>query len=218
MSSTRLLVVDDHNVIREGLKALVKNTEMVIAAEAVTGGHAIELISEQEFDLVILDVRMRDEPDRQITACGLSLLSRMKLIKPELPILMFSAFDNPTYVSQSASLGACGYVLKSANRAAILESIRAGARGENSWTREEMRRVAGALSTPRISGNLEVALTQREYDVLNGLVQGKSNKEIAKSLEIGYETVKEHVQHILRKAGVSDRTQAAIWAVRKGVA
>lgn len=216
--STRLLVADDHNVIREGLRALIQDTELEIVAEASTGGEAIRLISEQNLDLVVLDVRMRDEPERQITACGLSLLSRMKLIKPDLPVLMFSAFDNPTYVSQSASLGACGYLLKTAKRDVILESMRVGASGENLWTREEMRRVAGALSTPRVSANLEVALTQREYDVLNGLVMGHSNKEIAKSLEIGYETVKEHVQHILRKAGVSDRTQAAIWAVRKGVA
>ena len=95
--------------------------------------------------------------------------------------------------------------------------MRSGAKGESVWTREELRRVTGALSTPRLAADVEVALTQRESEVLRQLALGMTNKEIAKALEISYETVKEHVQHILRKVGVSDRTQAAVWAVRKGL-
>ena len=85
------------------------------------------------------------------------------------------------------------------------------------WNRDELRRVTGALSTPRAAMELEVPLTKRESEVLKQLALGLSNKEIAQSLSISYETVKEHVQHILRKVGVSDRTQAAVWAVRKGL-
>ena len=87
--------------------------------------------------------------------------------------------------------------------------------GDALWTRDELRRVTGALATPRIKGEIEVALTQRESDVLRQLALGLTNKEIALALRISYETVKEHVQHILRKIGVTDRTQAAVWAVRK---
>ncbi|MCP3692832.1 MAG: response regulator transcription factor, partial [Planctomycetaceae bacterium] len=97
------------------------------------------------------------------------------------------------------------------------ELLRKAAAGESTWKREELRRVTGALATPRLNADVEVPLTQRESEVLRYLVQGLTNKEIAQVLEISYETVKEHVQHILRKVGVSDRTQAAVWAVRNGL-
>ena len=91
------------------------------------------------------------------------------------------------------------------------------ARGEDVWRRDELRRVTGALATPRLNADVEVPLTQRESQVLRHLASGLTNKEIAAALNISYETVKEHVQHVLRKIGVSDRTQAAVWAVRKGL-
>jgi DNA-binding NarL/FixJ family response regulator len=114
-------------------------------------------------------------------------------------------------------LGAQGYLLKGASREELLTALRAAAAGENIWTREELRRVTGALAAPRAVGDVDVPLTQRESEVLRQLAHGLTNKEIAQSLTISYETVKEHVQHILRKIGVSDRTQAAVWAVRKGL-
>jgi DNA-binding NarL/FixJ family response regulator len=97
----------------------------------------------------------------------------------------------------------------------LLSAIRKAARGESVWTREELRRVTGALATPRLAADVDVPLTQRESEVLRLLALGQTNKEIAQALHISYETIKEHVQHILRKLGVSDRTQAAVWAVRK---
>ena len=134
-----------------------------------------------------------------------------------MPVLMFSAYDNPTYVARSVALGASGYLLKSCGRDMIVDAIRKIVAGENVWTRDELRRVTGALATPRLASDVEVPLTQRESEVLRQLALGLTNKEIALALEISYETVKEHVQHILRKVGVSDRTQAAVWAVRKGL-
>jgi DNA-binding NarL/FixJ family response regulator len=104
---------------------------------------------------------------------------------------------------------------KCASRKEIIEGIRTASSGETIWTREELRRVTGALATPRVGANIEVPLTKRENEVLKQLAFGLTNKEIAQALGISYETVKEHVQHILRKVGVSDRTQAAVWAVRK---
>ena len=115
------------------------------------------------------------------------------------------------------ALGAAGYILKGVSKESLIDSITRVAEGETVWTRDELRRVSGALATPRLNSDIEVPLTQRESEILKQLTFGQTNKEIASTLEISYETVKEHVQHILRKVGVSDRTQAAVWAVRKGI-
>ena len=99
----------------------------------------------------------------------------------------------------------------------MIEAIRNVAAGETAWTREVLRRMTGALATPRVNADVEVPLTQRENDVIQQMALGLTNKEIAQVLGISYETVKEHVQHVLRKVGVADRTQAAVWAVRNGL-
>ncbi|MBA2114896.1 response regulator [Bremerella alba] len=206
----RVLVADDHEVVRCGLKTLVADSDIEIVAEAATGDGAIKLVDEVKPDVVLLDIRM-PEGD------GLTTLGRLKLDHPNLPILVLSTYDNPTYVARAVALGACGYVLKGDSRDRLLDAIRTANRGENAWTRDELRRVTGALATPRLNADVEVPLTQRESEVLRQLALGLTNKEIAQALHISYETVKEHVQHILRKVGVSDRTQAAVWAVRKGL-
>jgi DNA-binding NarL/FixJ family response regulator len=204
----RVLLADDHEVVRRGLKSLFEGTDIQVVAEAGSGHEALKLTKEKKLDVVLLDVRM---PDLD----GLNVLGRIKLDHPDLPVLMFSTYDNPTYVARAVALGAAGYVLKDAPRDKLLDSIRGAATGETVWTREELRRVTGALATPRLSAEVEVPLTQRESEVLKQLALGLTNKEIAQILHISYETVKEHVQHILRKIGVTDRTQAAVWAVRK---
>jgi DNA-binding NarL/FixJ family response regulator len=205
-----VLIADDHEVVRLGLKNLLQGSQCEVIAEATTGEQALELVASKKPDLVILDVRMSGGD-------GLYVLGRIKLDRPELPIILLSTYDNPTYVARAVALGASGYVLKSDTRERLLESIDIAMRGESAWTREELRRVTGALATPRLQTDVEVPLTQRESEVLKQLANGLTNKEIALALNISYETVKEHVQHILRKIGVSDRTQAAVWAVRKGL-
>ena len=204
----RLLIADDHEVVRNGLKTLLAGTEIKIVAEVASGAAAVKYALEEEVDVVLLDIRMPDGD-------GLTALGRIKLDKPDLPILVFSNFDNPTYVARAVALGASGYLLKSCTREELLAGIRTAAAGESAWTRDELRRVTGALATPRLTADVEVPLTRRESEVLRQLAYGLTNKEIANTLHISYETVKEHVQHILRKIGVSDRTQAAVWAVRK---
>lgn len=205
-----VLIADDHEVVRLGLKNLLQGTECDVIAEAMTGEQALELVATKKPDLVILDVRMGGGD-------GLYVLGRIKLDRPELPIILLSTYDNPTYVARAVALGASGYVLKSDTRERLLEAISTAMKGESAWTRDELRRVTGALATPRLQTDVEVPLTQRESEVLKQLANGLTNKEIALALNISYETVKEHVQHILRKIGVSDRTQAAVWAVRKGL-
>jgi DNA-binding NarL/FixJ family response regulator len=204
------MIADDHAVIRGGLKSMLQGSEVRIVAEAATGQEAVKCALENQIDVVLLDVRMPDGD-------GLTTLGRIKLEKPKLPILMLSQFDNPIYIARAVALGAAGYILKNCTREILLSAIRTAASGENTWTREELRRVTGALATPRVAADVEVPLTQREGEVLRHLANGLTNKQIADALKVSYETVKEHVQHVLRKIGVTDRTQAAVWAVRKGL-
>ena len=208
--SIRLMVIDDHEIIRSGVRKMIAGSEIRLIAESNSGENVLAGIAQYHPDVILLDVRLEDGD-------GLTSLGRVKIEHPQIPVLMLSTFDNPTYVARSVALGASGYLLKNSPRDSILEAIRKVAVGENAWTREELRRVTGALATPRLSADIEVPLTHRESEVLEQLAHGLTNKEIALALGISYETVKEHVQHILRKVGVNDRTQVAVWAVRKGL-
>ena len=202
-----LLIADDHEVVRMGLRSLLQETDIRIVAEADGGNAALELAIKHRPDVVLLDIRM-PEGD------GLSCLARIKLDLPGTPVVMFSDVENPTYVARAVALDAAGYLPKSANRLEIINAIRAAASKNTIWTKDELRRVTGTLAVPNLGDEVAVTLTRRESEVLKQLAFGLTNKEIAQSLGISYETVKEHVQHILRKIGVSDRTQAAVWAVR----
>jgi DNA-binding NarL/FixJ family response regulator len=208
--SVRLLIADDHEVVRNGLRAIVAGTDITVVGEATSIEDTVRLTSELNPDIVLLDIRLSDGD-------GLNALSRIKTEHPKLPVLIFSTYDNPTYVARAVALQASGYLIKSASRDALLAAIHKSVTGDGAWTRDELRRVTGALATPRHNGDIDAPLTQRESEVLRQLALGLTNKEIALSLHISYETVKEHVQHILRKIGVSDRTQAAVWAVRSGM-
>jgi DNA-binding NarL/FixJ family response regulator len=207
----RLLIADDHIVVRAGLRSLLGEVrDIEIIAEAAEGEEAVRFARRHRPDVVLLDVRMPG-------ADGLAVLGQLRTELPGTAVVMFSSYDNPTYIARALALGAAGYLVKNASRDEIIAAVRRAAAGESLWSREGLRRVTGALSTPRAAPELEAPLTKRESEVLKQLALGLSNKEIAQALEISYETVKEHVQHILRKLGVADRTQAAVWAVRKGL-
>jgi DNA-binding NarL/FixJ family response regulator len=202
-----LLIADDHEVVRAGLSSLFEGTDIRVVASAADGNDALALALAHRPDVVLLDVRM---PEMD----GLECLSKLRAKLPETPVLMFSAYDNPTYSARAVALGAAGFLLKTASREQLVEAVRTVARGETLWTREELKRVSGALADPRGPAAIDVPLTKRESEVLKQLAFGLTNKEIAQTLGISYETVKEHVQHVLKKLGVADRTQAAVWAVR----
>ena len=196
-----ILIVDDHEIVRVGLKHLFSHWTVI---EAADGDVALKLFAKHKPDVTLLDVRMPHD--------GISCLARIRLDHPAAPVLMFSGYDNPTYIARAVALGANGYLLKTATSKEIVAAIKDVADGKELWTRELLRQVSGSLSS---HGDADVRLTKRESEVLKQLAFGLTNKDIAKALGISYETVKEHVQHILRKIGVSDRTQAAVWAVRK---
>jgi DNA-binding NarL/FixJ family response regulator len=159
---------------------------------------------------VLLDVRLPDGD-------GLAALARIKAERPTLPVLIYSGYDNPAFAARAVALGAAGYLLKGVPKDELVEAIRRAASGDSLWTRDELRRVSSALAAPRNTYDIDVPLTRRELEVLTRIVSGHTNKRIADELTISYETVKEHVQHLLKKIGVTDRTQAAVWAVRSGI-
>lgn len=208
--SIRLLIADDHEVIRTGLASLLAGSDIEIIAEAANGKEAIEKAEEVKPDVILLDIRMPDGD-------GLATLEKLRVKVPESRVVMLSTYDNPTYIARAVALGASDYVLKGSTREALIDTITAAAQGESPSRSGELRRVAGAMKIRQVIDDDDVPLTQRETQVLRHVALGLSNKEIGRSLEISVETVKEHVQNILRKIAVSDRTQAAVWAVRKGL-
>ncbi len=206
----KLLIADEYEVVRAGIRSMLVNSGIKVIAEATTGKEAVQLTKKHKPDVALLGIRMPDGD-------GLNTLGRIRLDLPEQPVLIFSSYDNPSHTARAVALGANGFLQKTATREELVEAIRTAAAGENTWTREGLRRVSGSLTTPRYSGDIEVSLTSREFDVLKHISDGLTNKEIALELGISYETVKEHVQNTLRKLGVADRTQAAVLAVRKGL-
>jgi DNA-binding NarL/FixJ family response regulator len=208
--SIRVLVVDDHEVVRTGLASLLVESDIEIVGEAASGRQAITLTKEHKPDVVLLDIRM---PDMD----GLDALEKIHREFPQVKVVILSTYDNPTYIARAVALGATDYVLKGASRQDILTTIRAAASGQGPSNAGELMKVAGAMRREVQNVASEVPLTTRETQVLRHLALGLSNKEIGKSLAISIETVKEHVQNILRKVSVADRTQAAVWAIKKGL-
>ena len=208
--SVRLLVADDHEVIRTGLASLLAGSDIEIVAEAAKGKEAIKQAEKHKPDVVLLDIRMPDGD-------GLATLEKLRAKVPDSRVVMLSTYDNPTYIARAVALGASDYVLKGSTPRGHDHHDQAAAAGESPSRAGELRRVAGAMKIRQVIDDDDVPLTQRETQVLRHVALGLSNKEIGRSLEISVETVKEHVQNILRKIAVSDRTQAAVWAVRKGL-
>jgi DNA-binding NarL/FixJ family response regulator len=210
----RVVVADDHEVVRTGLASLLAGADIQIVAEAGGGDEAVKQVGEHRPDVVLLDIRMGDGD-------GLAALETIVKQSPDTKVVMLSTYDNPTYIARAVALGASDYVLKGSSREEIISTIRSAAgsqaggqspSGSGAW-----KKVSRTMSTksPVVDGN--PPLTKRETQVLRHVALGLSNKEIGQSLGISIETVKEHVQNILRKIAVNDRTQAAVWAVRQGL-
>ena len=208
--SVKILVCDDHQVIRTGLASLFAGSEVEIVGEADNGKEALKQAQKFKPDVVLLDIRMPDGD-------GLATLEKLRAKVPESKVVMLSTYDNPTYVARAVALGASDYVLKGSSREDMIATIVAAAKGEAPSRTGELKKIAATMKVRQVVDDDDVPLTQRETQVLRHVALGLSNREIGRSLEISVETVKEHVQNILRKIAVSDRTQAAVWAVRKGL-
>ena len=210
--SVKVIIADDHEVVRCGLVRLLDGTDVEIVAEASSGEEAVSLARKHKPDVVLLDIRMAPGND------GLAALEKISGDVPSVRCIMLTSFDNPTYIARAVASGAHDYIFKGSSREELLESITGAASGQLPVRAGELRRVATPMANRVVTPDPDVPLTQREMQVLRHVALGLSNKEIAQSLTISVETVKEHVQNILRKLAVSDRTQAAVWAVRRGLA
>jgi DNA-binding NarL/FixJ family response regulator len=209
--SVKVLVVDDHEVVRSGLVSMFEGSDVKVVGEASTPTEAVKMSSKLKPDVVLLDIRLGEND-------GLDALDKIHKDSPKTKVVVLSTYDNPTYVARAVALGASEYEHKGSSRKELISTIVAPAAGNAPSAKGELRRVAGAMSKNGITKPTEeIPLTTRETQVLRHVALGLSNREIGKSLSISIETVKEHVQNILRKIALTDRTQAAVWAVRKGL-
>ncbi|HRX78793.1 MAG: response regulator transcription factor [Planctomycetaceae bacterium] len=206
----KVVVADDHEVVRSGLANLLKGSDIEIVDEASDGDEAVEKTMKHHPDVVLMDIRM---PNRD----GLSALEAIRGKLPEARVVMLSTYDNPTYVARSVALGATDFVLKGSTRQELVDVITRAASGDEPLDTSVLRRVKRVMRRRHEREDDGIPLTNRELQVLRHVALGLSNREIGQSLGISIETVKEHVQNILRKLDVNDRTQAAVWAVRRGV-
>jgi DNA-binding NarL/FixJ family response regulator len=208
--AVKLVVADDQKLIRTELAVLLAGKEIQIAAKAATGNEAITLTERHKPDVLLLDVRM---PDMD----GLDALEQIRENTPATKVIMISAYDNPSYVARAVVLGAEDFLLKDSPREAYVAAIHRAVAGGELAAETLFSQIKATLherSDPKAD---DVPLTRREYQVLRHLAYGLSNREIARSLTISIETVKEHVQNTLRKLELSNRTEAAIWIVKRGL-
>lgn len=209
--SLRTLVVDDHEAARVGLSQLLKGTGVSVTEAASDGESALRHLSEQPFDTALIDIQMKKMD-------GLSLLASIRRVLPDLPVVFISAYDYPIYMARAVAIGAQDYVLKSDTAQTIAHTLFHVFKHGSAYPGGLLDQIRKKMSQSIRVADLppELPLTSREAQVLRHVAYGLSNREIAQSLCISVETVKEHVQNILRKTGASDRTVAAVRAVRLG--
>jgi DNA-binding NarL/FixJ family response regulator len=199
----RILIADDHYIVRIGLVALVNtDPDMEVVAEAADGSQAIELFEKHKPDLVLMDSRMTVKN-------GIEATIEIRKRHPEARVLILTAFDGDADIRKAFEAGAQGYVLKSSTGEKLIPALRAVAAGER-WIPKE---VAHRLS----SRNSYETLTARELQVLNEIAKGLANKQIAANLGITEYTVKDHLKNILAKLRVADRTEAVSVSVQRGI-
>jgi DNA-binding NarL/FixJ family response regulator len=199
----RILVADDHFVVRMGLTALV-NTEpdLEVVGEAVDGAQAVSAFDKHKPDLVLMDLRM---PVKD----GVSATAEIRAKHPNARVLMLTTFDGDTDIHRAMQAGAQGYVLKNTTGDKLIPALRAVAAGQR-WIPKE-------IATRLASRNLFEDLTPRELQVLEQMAKGLANKEIADVLKITGHTVKDHLKSILGKLHASDRTEAVTVAIQRGI-
>jgi len=206
----KVMVADDHEVVRTGVKSLLEGTAIQVIAEASHGKEAARAFEKHKADVALVDIRMPDFD-------GLDAITRIRKKRPDAKIVMLSTYDNPTYIARSLTLGASDYVLKGSSKKALVSAITRAAGGEDPLSSSPMAAVKSTMQDMPEGQPEDTKLTRRELQVLKHLALGLSNRDIAISLEISVETVKEHVQNVIRKVEAVDRTQAAVWAIKNGV-
>lgn len=213
----RTIVVDDHDLVRESMRDMLESeADLDIVGEAADGREAVELSLRKRPDLVIMDVRM---PRMD----GLTATREIKVENPATAVLLITMHENPDYLLEALRAGAAGYVLKDASRDELLTAVRRVLSGDSpldpGLSARLLKRLVAegpARSLPEKAGHVQ-PLTSREIEVLELVALGRTNREIAQSFTLSVGTVKNHVEHIIAKLGVSDRTQAVVRALQLGI-
>ena len=201
--SIRLLIVEDHNVVRQGLVALLNVAEgLKVVGEAADGVEAITQIRKHEPDITLIDLRLP-------RMSGVDVIERIRMETPQARFIVLTTYDGDEDIYRALKAGARAYLLKGMTSEELIATIRAVHAGKSHIPPVIAQRLAERMDTED--------LTPREFDVLEQIVQGKSNKEIAGELEVSEATVKTHINSLLSKLDVTDRTQAATAAIRRGL-
>ena len=205
----RVLIADDHMVVREGLRAILDAApDLLPVGEATGGAEAVRLVGESTPDVVLMDLRM---PGMD----GIEAIRQIKARYPDVQVVILTTYDDDDYIVRGLRAGARGYLLKDTGRNVLFETIRAAARGESLFPSEVIDRVVAHLQGPQPAE--PGTLSKREGQVLALVAQGAANKEIARELSISERTVKAHVTSIFNKLVASSRAEAVSIALRSGL-
>jgi DNA-binding NarL/FixJ family response regulator len=206
MRPIRLLVADDHPVVRDGLRAmLATQPDMELVGEAATGTEAVTQARALRPDVVLMDLQM---PDLDGPAAIVTLREQA----PEVRVLVLTTYGTDADITRAVDAGATGYLLKDAPREQLFGAIRAAARGESVLSPSVATRVLGRMRAPA-----EEALSPRELEILGAVARGLSNKDIGRQLHVSEATVKTHLLRVFSKLGVDDRTAAVTVALERGI-
>ncbi|MFN2471853.1 MAG: response regulator [Gaiellaceae bacterium] len=209
----RVLIVDDHDLFRRGLRNLLEEQDIDVSGEAANGREAVAHVREDPPDIVLMDINMP-------AMTGVEATREITRIAPLTRVVMLTISDHDGDVIDAVLAGACGYLLKDSSIEDLLRGIRAAAVGESLISPQIAAKVLQRL---RAAGSTEAAaavrteLSERELDVLRLIANGKDNAEIAAELHISPKTVKNHISNILMKLQIDNRIQAAVYAVRSGI-
>jgi DNA-binding NarL/FixJ family response regulator len=209
MSRIRVLLADDHPVVRAGIRTLLQSAaDIDVVAEATSGAEALALVEQLGPDVLLLDMEMPG-------LSGVEVAKKLKVLKSPVRVLALSAYDDTQYVRNLLASGAAGYLTKEEASEMIIDAVRGVARGEEGWlSRRAMARMSAWTRADEADGR---EITERELDVLRHVVAGKTNQEIGVALKISEKTVEKHVGAILTKLGVASRVEAAVQALQRGI-
>lgn len=203
IAPVRIMVVDDHQIVRQGLVALINSEPgMIVVAEAADGARAVELHRQHRPDITLMDLRLP-------VLSGVEAITAIRAEQPAARIIVLTTYDGDEDIYRALQAGAQSYLLKDMFSEELLEAIRTVHAG--------LRRLPNVIAARLAERMNTQALTARELDVLKLIVKGRSNKEIGADLSISEATVKTHINNILSKLGVTDRTQAATTALQRGI-
>ena len=202
----RLLIVDDHPVVRSGLQGMLSSQpDFEVVGEAEDGSEGVELARKLKPDVILMDLRM---PEMD----GVTAIGRIKEEQPEMQVLVLTTYESDADILRAIETGASGYLLKDAPREDLYAAIRAVAQGKSPLAPAVAARLMG-----RLRASADKALSNREIEVLELVARGTSNKQIGKELWISETTVKTHMLHVFEKLGVTDRTAAVTVALKRGI-